>query len=61
MHVDQLCKGMSIFEDACETFLFFLPVGVCIDASGISYLSEVVARSLLNLGKKHLDHQNWEN
>ena len=28
---------------------------------GLSYLSEVGARGLLNLGKKHLDHQNWEN
>ena len=27
------------------------------DFSGISYLSEVGARGLLNLGKKHLDHQ----
>ena len=26
---------------------------------GIFYLSG--ARGLLNLGKKHLDHQNWEN
>ena len=28
---------------------------------GFSYLSEVGARGLLNLGKKHLDHRNWEN
>ena len=27
---------------------------------GFSYLSEVGAWGLLNLGKKHLDHQNWE-
>ena len=27
---------------------------------GFSYLSEVGTRGLLNLGKKHLDHQNWE-
>ena len=26
-----------------------------------SYLSEVGDRGLLILGKKHLDHQNWEN
>ena len=26
-----------------------------------SYHSEVRARGLVNLGKKHLDHQNWEN
>ena len=28
---------------------------------GFSYLSKVETRGLLNLGKKHLDHQNWEN
>ena len=28
---------------------------------GISNLSEVRAKGLLNLGKKHLNHQNWEN
>ena len=28
---------------------------------GSSYHSEVGARGLLNLGKKHLDHQNWDN
>ena len=27
---------------------------------GLSYLSEVGARGLLRLGKKHLDHQNWK-
>ena len=27
---------------------------------GFSYISEVGARGLLNLGKKHLDPQNWE-
>ena len=27
---------------------------------GISYLSVVGARGLLNFEKKHLDHQNWE-
>ena len=27
---------------------------------GFSYLSEVGTRGLLNLGKKHLDHRNWE-
>ena len=27
---------------------------------GFSYLSEVGARDLLNLGKKDLNHQNWE-
>ena len=26
-----------------------------------SFLSEVGARGLLNLGKKHLGHLNWEN
>ena len=31
------------------------------DFQGFSYLSEVGARGLLNLAKKHLDHQNWEN
>ena len=30
-------------------------------SQGFSYLSEVRARGLLNLGEKHLDHQNWEN
>ena len=30
-------------------------------ARGFSDLSEVGARGLLNLGKKHFDHQNWEN
>ena len=28
---------------------------------GFSYLSEVEARGLLNLGKKHLASQTWEN
>ena len=28
---------------------------------GFSYLSDVGARGLLNLGKYHLSHQNWEN
>ena len=28
---------------------------------GFPYLIEVRARGLLNLGKKHLDHQYWEN
>ena len=28
---------------------------------GFSYLSEVEARSLLNLGEKHLDHQIGKN
>ena len=28
---------------------------------GFFYLPEVWARDLLNLGKKHLDHPNWEN
>ena len=28
---------------------------------GFSYLSEVGTRGLLNLGKKHLDHQYWKN
>ena len=27
---------------------------------GFSYRSEIRTRGLLNLGKKHLDHQNWE-
>ena len=27
---------------------------------GFSYHSEIRTRDLLNLGKKHLDHQNWE-
>ena len=27
---------------------------------GFSYSSEIRTRDLLNLGKKHLDHQNWE-
>ena len=35
--------------------------GKCEYLQGFSYLSEVGARGLLNLGKKHLDHQNWEN
>ena len=29
--------------------------------SGIFLTYEVRARGLLNLGEKHLDHQNWEN
>ena len=28
---------------------------------GFSYLTEVGARGLLNMGKKLLDHQIWEN
>ena len=28
---------------------------------GVSYLSELGTSGLLNLGKKHLDHPNWEN
>ena len=28
---------------------------------GFSYISEVGARDLLNLVKKHLNHQNWGN
>ena len=28
---------------------------------GFFYLSEDRARGLMNLGKRHLDHQNWEN
>ena len=28
---------------------------------GFSYLSEVGARGLLNLGQKYLNYQNWEN
>ena len=31
---------------------------VCLQ--GFSYHSEDGTRGLLNLGKKHLDHQNWE-
>ena len=27
---------------------------------GFPYVSEVGVRDLLNLGKKHLDHQNWK-
>ena len=27
---------------------------------GFSYRSEIGTRALLNLGKKQLDHQNWE-
>ena len=28
---------------------------------GFFYISEVGTRGLLNLGKKHLDQQSWEN
>ena len=41
--------------------ILFGKVFTAIYLQGFSYLSEVGARGLLNLGKKHLDHQNWEN
>ena len=28
---------------------------------GFYYISEAGTRGLLNLGKRHLDRQNWEN
>ena len=44
-----------------ENFLKVMLSQLLNKLQGFSYLSEVEARGLLNLGKKHLDHQNWEN
>ena len=41
--------------------LIYPPLYKIIVIQGFSNLSEVGARGLLKLGKKHLGHQNWEN
>ena len=54
--IDNLASyKISIFNSEAEQG------GLNYSWQGFSYLSEVRARGLLNLGNYHLDHQSWEN
>ena len=49
---------------AADLGLYCLPISPEKDArliQGFSFLSEVRAGGLLNLGKYHMEHQSWEN
>ena len=54
---------MIRFSETAKYFIISQPKveSYAVARHGFSYLSKVRARGLLNLGKKHLDHQNWEN